>query len=171
LANDFILLFLQGFWDMIAFQVDDVKKLFADLTAMESNDWKVEENRAPDSAGAPRKTKKTTVFKRAAGKKESAAASKSRQALRQMMAAGRREVAASSAATATLAPEKAESSSSSSRRTSVLLDPRTPNSVLRPVNRAMEKVFEGGFFAVRSPSRGPGEWLDFPADGGQDENA
>ena len=33
---------------------------------------------------------------------------------------------------------------------------RTPGSALRPVNKSVEKIFEGGFFAVRSPVRRSG---------------
>ncbi len=82
--------------------------------------------------------------------------SKARSALRAMMAAGRKEVAAAASkeeeeeGTKSLVA-KAKSGDISGRRSSVLLDPRTPGSVLRPANRAMEKVFEGGFFQVRSP--------------------
>ncbi len=74
-----------------------------------------------------------------------------------MMAAGRKEVAAAASkedeeeeGNKSLVA-KAKSGDISSRRSSVLLDPRTPGSVLRPANRAVEKVFEGGFFQVRSP--------------------
>ncbi len=75
------------------------------------------------------------------------APSRARSALRAMMAAGRREV---KAARGKKTVEEEEASSAPT----VLLDPGTPSgSVLRPVNRAVEKVFEGGFFTVRSPSR------------------
>ncbi len=74
-----------------------------------------------------------------------------------MMAAGRKEVAAAAASKVEEEEEGTKSlvakakSGDGGRRSSVLLDPRTPGSVLRPANRAVEKVFEGGFFQVRSP--------------------
>ncbi len=120
---------------MISYQVDDVVKMFEDLDKLEANGW-IPPRQESENAD-PKVTKKPTKPKLAKTKKNPGAPSKSRLALRQMMAAGRKQMEEETKQGAT-----------------ALLAPRTPTSVLRPANRAVEKVFDGGFFAVRSPRRG-----------------
>ncbi len=131
---------LQGFWDMVYFQVEDVDRLFRELDELEANGWvpkrREEERDSPrrrDENRRPRKRPLATSATSAA-KVSKRPPSKPNPVLREMMSAGRKELKA----------EKALPSPS-------LLEARTPSSVLRPVNRSVEKVFEGGFFAVRSP--------------------
>ncbi len=46
--------FVQGFWDMVYFQVEDVYKKFHDLEALENNGWTVK-------APTPKKKKAAKV--------------------------------------------------------------------------------------------------------------
>ena len=127
---------------MIYFQVEDINRLFKELSDLESNAWipkplatttttAVDENRKP---AARKRTGKKTAS--ANPPKKPTRRTAPNPALKAMMTAGRKE----------LEKEAAPVSSSGS-----LLDARTPSSVLKPVNKSVEKLFEGGFFSVRSP--------------------
>ncbi len=126
---------LQGFWDMIFYQVEDVDGLFNDLKVMEGNGWAAkpkEDETKKENRVVKRKRKAATSIQKSSVERRCANAG-----LKKMMAAGRKEVEA----------DKKKAASAS------LLEATTPSSVLRPVNKSVEKVFEGGFFAVRSPVR------------------
>ncbi|CAH1774920.1 unnamed protein product [Owenia fusiformis] len=56
---------LQGFWDMIYFQVEDVNKKFEDLAKLRANNW-VEETPKPKVVAVKKKTVKPAVKKAAA---------------------------------------------------------------------------------------------------------
>ncbi len=139
---------------MIYYQVEDIVQGFEQLSALEANSWVDSQSSTQENRPVPAKDKKTTV----AGRKRPApgAGAKASLGLRAIIAAGRK------------ARETTQDSSSD-------------NSVLKPINKEKEKLFEGGFFAIRSPVRKSspppskrksvgmrGVQLDFDAE--QDEN-
>uniref|UniRef100_L7M2B9 Putative guanylate-kinase-associated protein n=1 Tax=Rhipicephalus pulchellus TaxID=72859 RepID=L7M2B9_RHIPC len=56
---------LQGFWDMVYFQVEDVNKNFDQLAKMQENAWELHEKADVDKANMPRVGSKTTSVKAA----------------------------------------------------------------------------------------------------------
>ncbi|KAJ8263892.1 hypothetical protein GJAV_G00142780 [Gymnothorax javanicus] len=120
---------LQGFWDMVYFQVEDVLKKFSALKEAESRGWKEELKPEP----RPKKTKKPPSAP-AAGKRVGAGAEAS--------AAARSRLAAVKAA---MKARQAAQATPSAVPTETQPDP-APQTV----------VFHGGFFRVESPVRTPG---------------
>ncbi|KAL3181080.1 hypothetical protein MRX96_037137 [Rhipicephalus microplus] len=54
---------LQGFWDMVYFQVEDVDKKFDQLAKMQKNAWELGQNADADKASMPRVGSKTKSVK------------------------------------------------------------------------------------------------------------
>jgi disks large-associated protein 5 len=96
---------LQGFWDMVYFQVEDVDRKFVDLEKLEAVGWKKEEEKDADIENSPpKKLKQQPVKRKAAAPAAPAVAAKAakvRAGLKEMMAAKRREMAAKTEATTT----------------------------------------------------------------------
>nr|XP_055033092.1 disks large-associated protein 5 isoform X5 [Misgurnus anguillicaudatus] len=129
---------LQGFWDMVYFQVEDVNKKFNALKEAEARDWKEEKEEAKP---APRKRvviKKPPVpgGKTTVGGGASAAAKGRLAAIKAAMKAKQ------------AAEQKATETSDSNQETSSL-DPVNT----KPVQTV---VFHGGFFQVESPVKPSG---------------
>lgn len=141
---------LQGFWEMINYHVDDIKKGFVNLSKLEENGWKgscgdssisihsKEENdnlklKNPATAlkskriVAPKKLFVTNDRKPSSG-------------IREMMAAKRKEMAENK-----IIPSPVITHSSDSALTSCSI--ASPKSV-----KGDERVFDGGFFNISSPS-------------------
>jgi len=144
---------LQGFWEMVYKQVEDIDGLFKEMEALKANQWVRPEPEPvkPAATSAGRENRRPKKPPRLA-KVEKGGERKARTgALRDLMAAGRKEIAAL-------------------KRTNNVLDnadllarPLTPKSALRPVNREKEKVFDAGYFYVRSPLRTGPSNKDAPA--------
>ncbi|XP_051523693.1 disks large-associated protein 5-like [Myxocyprinus asiaticus] len=124
---------LQGFWDMVYFQVEDVNKKFNALKEAEARDWKEAEDKL-----APRKrvVKKPPVARGKAGAGGGAStAAKSRLAA--VKAAMRAKQAAEQKATETSGNNQDDSSAVTAAPANTL--------------PAQSVVFHGGFFQVESP--------------------
>lgn len=133
---------LQGFWDMIFYQVEDIEAAFKLLQEREDNGWKAVAKAAPAKAAA-KKSAKAAVPKIRKVKSPSKPKSKATSSLREMMAAKRKAMITAQspgkAVAAGLSPAPSSTSSTLGAVAKATLDP--------------EKVFEGGFFNVRSPLR------------------
>ncbi|XP_061088217.1 disks large-associated protein 5 isoform X1 [Conger conger] len=118
---------LQGFWDMVFYQVEDVIRKFDVLREAESKGWQ-EERKSPPR---PKKTKKppgAAVVRKPGGGGGASAAARSRlAAVKAAMKARRAEAEPPAAAPPTPTPDPAQT-----------------------------VVFHGGFFRVESPARTPG---------------
>ncbi|KAI4807373.1 hypothetical protein KUCAC02_027183 [Chaenocephalus aceratus] len=132
---------LQGFWDMVYYQVEDVYKKFEALKVAESQSW-VEEHKPP-----PRQRK--------AVKKPSAAAAKP---------AGTKAAGAKSRLAAVKAAIKAKQQAAEAEKAAKdagndeekpSLDSQGPKPEAEP-QPAAQVVFDGGFFQVESPARPSG---------------
>ncbi|KAK5905711.1 hypothetical protein CgunFtcFv8_001641 [Champsocephalus gunnari] len=132
---------LQGFWDMVYYQVEDVFKKFEALKVAESQSW-VEEHKPP-----PRQRK--------AVKKPSAAAAKP---------AGTKAAGAKSRLAAVKAAMKAKQQAAEAEKAAKdagndeekpSLDSQGPKPEAEP-QAAAQVVFDGGFFQVESPARPSG---------------
>ncbi|XP_061666135.1 disks large-associated protein 5 isoform X2 [Syngnathoides biaculeatus] len=123
---------LQGFWDMIYFQVDDVRRKFDDLKEAEGRGW-VKEHQPP-----PRQRK---AVKKPAGDPAKPAVSKAavKSRLAAAKAAMRAQMEAANA-------EKAAGDAVDERGSSSQVAKRQSDAV----------VFDGGFFRVESPAKTPG---------------
>jgi len=151
---------LQGFWDMIYFQVENVDKNFEELTRLEANGWKRVTTMTAAAAkenARPKKPAAAAVKRKAAAPAAGGGASKG---LRAMMAAKRKEMAAKAkdeddsaeaeAAKRKKTPEVAAAARES--RGSLLLRAAVGAVETDGADaEEAEKVFEGGFFSVRSP--------------------
>ncbi|XP_077595793.1 disks large-associated protein 5 [Stigmatopora nigra] len=124
---------LQGFWDMVYFQVEDVINKFESLKAAEARSWAEERRPSPRQ----RKTVKKPVVA-TAKPVVSKAAAKSR--LAEVKAAMRARKAAAAAATKSAAGDQIAEQSPAVRARQSL-----PDTV----------VFDGGFFCVESPVKTP----------------
>ncbi|KAI9518539.1 hypothetical protein NQZ68_035909 [Dissostichus eleginoides] len=132
---------LQGFWDMVYYQVEDVYKKFEALKVAESQSW-VEEHKPP-----PRQRK--------AVKKPSAAPAKP---------AGTKAAGAKSRLFAVKAAMKAKQQAAEAEKAAKdagndeenpSLDSQEPQPEAEP-QPAAQVVFDGGFFQVESPARPSG---------------
>nr|XP_061807390.1 disks large-associated protein 5-like [Nerophis lumbriciformis] len=126
---------LQGFWDMVYFQVEDVNKKFESLQEAEGRNW-VEEHKPTPRQRKTVKRKPTTAPAKPAATK---AAAKSRlaevkAAMRAQKAAAEAEKAAKAAGDIVEEPNPATQG-----------DQCQPDTV----------VFDGGFFHVESPAKTP----------------
>jgi len=125
---------------MMYTQVEDINTLFKDMEELKANAWLRKEERSKAQTQmsskneSPRKPKSKAQVKRAVKPRTNA--------LQKLMAAGRKEIASMKV-------------NANSSQADVLTKPVTPRSALRPINKDKEKLFEGGFFSVRSPLRGP----------------
>ncbi|KAJ3608545.1 hypothetical protein NHX12_025592 [Muraenolepis orangiensis] len=137
---------LQGFWDMVYYQVEDVDKKFAALKEAESRNWeeeleklaaprqkkaaKIKTDKKPAGAAKPSGASTAVKARLAAAKAAMKAAMKAKkQAFEAEKASGNTEE------DCTALPQEAQSS-----------EPRVPETVL----------FQGGFFQVESPAKLPG---------------
>lgn len=125
---------LQGFWEMIYFQVEDVAGHFDQLKVLESNGWKEKVPEVTTKKTVPDiKTKKTKKIPMSRGPSVG---------LRAMMEAKRKEM-----------QKKKEDPSGGGDATVkiTVTQPQEEQGSGKPPSPA-EKVFEGGFFRVTSPN-------------------
>ncbi|XP_061562773.1 disks large-associated protein 5 isoform X2 [Phycodurus eques] len=126
---------LQGFWDMVYFQVDDVHRKFGDLKEAEERGWVEVHNPPPRQRKAVKKPAagpaKPAVTKAAANSRLAAA----KAAMRAQKRAAEAEKAAKDAGDA-MEHEHSSSSQVAKRQSDVV-------------------VFDGGFFRVESPAKTP----------------
>ena len=121
---------------MISLQLEDVRKTFQDLAALEANSWiptaaaeNEQENQRPRAKKRPLPAKPKALPPAAGAAKSTAAAS----SVKEMMAAKRRQMM---------------------QQQQQPVDISVPATPLPPAKGSeAEKVFEGGFFSVRSPMR------------------
>ncbi|TKS90033.1 Disks large-associated protein 5 [Collichthys lucidus] len=131
---------LQGFWDMVYYQVEDVNKKFNALKEAESRGW-VDEQKPP-----PRQ-KKVVKKPSAAPTKPTGTKAAARSRLASVKAAMKaRQQAAEAEKAANDAGNDEENAVSSSQ------EPQ-PQAEAQPANTV---VFDGGFFQVESPAKPPG---------------
>ena len=127
---------LQGFWDMVYFQVEDVVEKFARLGQLEEKNW-VEEVVAEKKV-----VKKKPVGKKPVGGGKPGHGSK----MREMIAARRAALAAAKKASSA-PPDTAEAGGA----------PPVPNVCVNGAEvgakEEEEKTFDAGFFSVKSPVR------------------
>ncbi|KAG9340353.1 hypothetical protein JZ751_021466 [Albula glossodonta] len=123
---------LQGFWDMVYYQVEDVNKKFNALKEAESRGWQEEHKPLPRVKRVVKKP--PTAAGKAGGSAGASAAAKSR------LAAVKAAMRAKRAAEAQ-GPAEAPS--------------ETPSQAAVPTH-AQTVVFHGGFFQVESPAKVPG---------------
>ncbi|XP_060951222.1 disks large-associated protein 5 [Limanda limanda] len=130
---------LQGFWDMVYYQVEDVHKKFDALKEAEGRDWKEEHKPPPRQrkvvkkpAAAPAKPTGTKV------------AAKSRLAAVKAAMKARQQAAEAEKAANDAGQSEAEPSLTS-EEPQPQAEPQVPDTV----------VFDGGFFQVRSPAKTP----------------
>ncbi|XP_062298008.1 disks large-associated protein 5 [Scomber scombrus] len=130
---------LQGFWDMVYYQVEDVNKKFGALKEAEARDW-VEEHKPP-----PRQRKVVKKPAPAPAKPTGTkAAAKSRlAAIKAAMKAKQQAAEAEKAAQAAAAAGDPDPS------------PQEPQPQAQPL-KTDTVLFDGGFFQVESPSRPAG---------------
>ncbi|XP_049916531.1 disks large-associated protein 5 isoform X2 [Epinephelus moara] len=128
---------LQGFWDMVYYQVEDVNKKFDALKEAESRGW-VEEHKPPP-------TRQRKVVKKApapAKPTETKAAAKSR-------------LAAVKAAMKAKQQAEKEAKDAGNDEDKPSLNPQEPQPQAEP-HQADAVVFDGGFFQVESPAKPSG---------------
>lgn len=147
---------LQGFWDLMAHTVENTDKEFEELARLEANGWQksAKENAKPKKSAAVKRKATTAV-----PTKTTAAAGGASKGLKAMLAAKRREMMAAKAkdeedSTAAVVAKKMKTPEvareSGAARSSLLLRAAV-GAVEADGGAAAEKVFEGGFFSVRSP--------------------
>ncbi|XP_023670201.2 disks large-associated protein 5 isoform X1 [Paramormyrops kingsleyae] len=131
---------LQGFWDMVYFQVEDVMKKFDGLKAAECRGWQDEPKLRPRTKRAVKKVAQAAPASKSAGESGgsavgASAAAKSRLAAVKAAMRARRAAAGECAEPVADAPADAAA------------PPEPP---------APAVVFHGGFFKVESPAKLPG---------------
>ncbi|XP_053197175.1 disks large-associated protein 5 [Scomber japonicus] len=130
---------LQGFWDMVYYQVEDVNKKFDALKEAEARDWVVEHKPPPRQRKVVKKPAAAPAPAKPAGTK---AAAKSRlAAIKAAMKAKQQAAEAEKAAAAA-----ADDPEPSPQEQQPQAQPQKTDTVL----------FDGGFFQVESPSRPAG---------------
>ncbi|XP_067285494.1 disks large-associated protein 5 isoform X2 [Pseudorasbora parva] len=127
---------LQGFWDMVYFQVEDVTKKFNDLKEAEAKDWKEEDR---------------PVARKRVAKKPPAIGGKAEAGGGASAAAKSRLAAVKAAMRAKQAEQKAAESSGNIQEEAGSV-PAAPAATLP----AQTVVFHGGFFQVESPVKPSG---------------
>lgn len=146
---------LQGFWEMIYFQVEECTKGFSELSEIEKNGWKtlkfVSNNIAIKNKKAA--VKKITVNNDT--KKISVKDRKPSSNIREMMAAKRREMALAKKKELSEEKELPKDTETHGHKT------ESPNIVSTTVSEPADdgkssdsnedKVFDGGFFSIQSP--------------------
>lgn len=146
---------LQGFWEMIYFQVEDCMHGFSELSEIEKNGWKNVKSKPIQTQCKSKKivTKKVTVTN--GTKKISIKDKKPSSNIREMMAAKRREMALAkkkelsdqNEPTNTVEPNDHKVSSP----ISVSATTSESTEKTKDVDNNEEKVFDGGFFSIQSP--------------------
>ncbi|KAG9338879.1 hypothetical protein JZ751_025319 [Albula glossodonta] len=127
---------LQGFWDMVYFQVEDVMRKFDALKEAESRGWQEEHKPQPRQKKAVKRPPPGAAAGKAGAGAEASAAARSR------LAAVKAAMKAKRAAEAERAAQVSTENSTDAVR------PAEPD--------AQTVVFHGGFFRVESPVRVPG---------------
>ncbi|KAM9426714.1 disks large-associated protein 5 isoform 3-T3 [Pholidichthys leucotaenia] len=131
---------LQGFWDMVYYQVEDVNKKFNALKEAEARDW-TEEHKSPQRQRKVVKKQSAATFKPAGTK----AAAKSRLAAVKAAMKAKRQAAEA---------EKAITDGGNSEDNPTLSAQEVQH---KPGAQTWDKVvFDGGFFKVESPAKPPG---------------
>ncbi|XP_029311676.1 disks large-associated protein 5 isoform X2 [Cottoperca gobio] len=130
---------LQGFWDMVYYQVEDVYKKFDALKEAESRGWVEEHKPAP-----PRQRKVAKKPSAAPAKPAGTKAGAAKSRLAAVKAAMKAKQQAAEAVTAAKDAGTAEDNPSTSAQ-----EPE-PEAERRPTEQV---VFDGGFFQVESPAR------------------
>ncbi|XP_059094683.1 disks large-associated protein 4-like isoform X1 [Tigriopus californicus] len=127
---------LQGFWEMIYFQVEDIDELFKELNTLEASGWMeaVVDHTAPakNAIGKKLSNKRTNLAKNRKAKSPG----KATAALKELMANKRK-----------LMRDKTQKNGQPNLSAKDSLQPVDAS------RNSPEKVFDGGFFAVRSPLR------------------
>ena len=147
---------LQGFWEMIYFQVEGISKDFSDLDEIEKNQWKLVK---PEPIKQSKKPIKKVPISNGT-KKTPNKAKKPASNLREIMAAKRREMALAkkkesedNSEEGTVAPESKEVESLSPVKdvlNDLVNNLECPTKSESPVSME-EKVFDGRFFSIQSP--------------------
>ncbi|KAK5850600.1 hypothetical protein PBY51_001466 [Eleginops maclovinus] len=132
---------LQGFWDMVYYQVEDVYKKFDALKAAESRGWVEEHKPLPQQRKA---VKKPSAAPAKPGGTKAAGAKSRLAAVKAAMKA--KQQAAEAAKAAKDAGNDEESPTLNSQEPQPEAEPKPADQV----------VFDGGFFQVESPARPPG---------------
>ena len=142
---------LQGFWEMIYFQVEGSIKDFSDLDDIEKNNWTLIKPEAVKVSKKP--LKKAAVIN--GSKKTPSKATKPTSNLREIMAAKRREMA--------LAKKKEQDDNSGCIVTNEQKETERTSPIIPPIEQKVcsvrpespvnteEKVFDGRFFSIQSP--------------------
>ncbi|KAG7491486.1 hypothetical protein MATL_G00004020 [Megalops atlanticus] len=131
---------LQGFWDMVYYQVDDVIRKFDALKEAETRGWQEERKPPPRPKKAVKKLPPTAAAgKTGAGGGASAAAAKSRLA---------------AVKAAMKAKQAAEAAKAAQGPAGAATDPEGPPQANATASETV--VFHGGFFQVESPAKVPG---------------
>ncbi|CAN9508608.1 unnamed protein product [Ophioblennius macclurei] len=132
---------LQGFWDMVYYQVEDVSKKFDALKESEGRGW-VEEHKPPPRQRKAVKKPSAAPAKPAGGK---AAAAKSRLAAVKAAMKARQQAA------------EAEKQAEAAEKTEDVPAPNPEQAQPGPGVQVSEQVvFDGGFFKVESPANQTG---------------
>ncbi|KAM6951063.1 disks large-associated protein 5 [Aplochiton taeniatus] len=144
---------LQGFWDMVYYQVEDVYKKFGALKELESNGWVEEQKRAP-----PRQKKLVKKPPPAAVSKPSGtnAAAKSRLAAIKAAMKAKQEAAEAEKRSAQAAGDGAGEDTQPEPQAEGGGQPEPQAEGEAPAPRPENVVFQGGFFQVESPAKLPG---------------
>jgi len=146
---------LQGFWEMIFFQVEDVEKKFSELSTLEQNQW-MEVEVAPKKVAK----KKLVVSKKPTAKKPAVSG------LRAHILAKKKAAESGSEASLPIPtinePKKPSIKDMIAAKRAALTQkkeadtlPTTSPELLLPqqTNEDAEKSFDGGFFSITSPAR------------------
>ncbi|XP_036377994.1 disks large-associated protein 5 [Megalops cyprinoides] len=130
---------LQGFWDMVYYQVDDVIRKFDALKEAETRGWQEERKPPPRPKKAVKLPPTAAAGKTGAGGGASAAAAKSRLA---------------AVKAAMKAKQAAEAAKAAQGPAGAATDPEGPPQANATATETV--VFHGGFFQVESPAKAPG---------------
>ncbi|XP_035469847.2 disks large-associated protein 5 [Scophthalmus maximus] len=129
---------LQGFWDMVYYQVEDVKKKFDALKEAEGRDWVEEHKPQPRQRKALKKP--STVTAKPTGTK---AASKSRLAAVKAAMKARQQAAEAEKAATDAGKSEEDKDGPNCHDPQPQAESQIPDTV----------VFDGGFFQVESPAK------------------
>ena len=148
---------LQGFWEMIYFQVEGIVKDFADLCDIEKNQWRIVKSEpmkaSMDNRFNKKPLKKATVNN--GPKKTPSKVKKPTSNLREIMAAKRREMALAKKVELNENTEGTIADKVKENEPSTPVVQTTNNAVCAEKSESPipteEKVFDGRFFSIQSP--------------------
>lgn len=143
---------LQGFWEMIYYQVEDVNKKFGALSEAESRGWQEECRPPPRQKRVPKKQPPSAASKPSGGPGTNAAAKSRLAAIKAAMKAKQQATEAKKAA-------QVEAEGTVQATGSAVDNPAPEPQDLQSQNQAQTPetlVFNGGFFQVESPAKPTG---------------